>query len=183
MTLKKKIIISIISLLFLIVLFIILVLSPLLLEIKHISQSVPLKKQEVADLEKKLENLNKFKNILPEISSNAEKVNQLFISLRAPIDFREFLEEAAQDSKVAIEISPASLSQAASTDPWQFNLLNLDLAGPFSNFSNFLEKLESGPYLIAIQNLNIISEAKLPESGKFYLGNIKATISIKAYAK
>jgi len=183
MTLKKKIIISIVSLLLSIALFIIFFLSPLLSEIKYISQSVPLKKQEMAELEKKLENLNKFKNNLPEISPSVEKIDNLFIDLRAPIDFREFLEEAAQESKISLKISPVRSSQSVSDAVWSFNPLYLDLDGPFPNFSNFLEKLESAPYLIEIQDLNIFSETKVSEPDKFFSGNIKAKLLVKVYAR
>lgn len=181
--LRKKNIISIASLLILSVLFVFFIISPIFSDIKEISRSLPLKKQELAELEKKIENLNKFKNTLSEISPNVEKISNLFINLRAPIEFREFLEEIAQDSKVSLEISPAPLSQAANADPWLFNLLYLDIAGPFSNFSNFLEKLESAPYLVEVQNFNIAAEAKSSQFEQFYLGDIKTKILIKAYAR
>ncbi len=180
---KKKIIISIVSLVILSILFSVFIIIPLFMEIKEISRNIPLKKQEVAGLEKKLENFNKFKNDLSEISPNIEKIDHLFIDLRAPIEFREFLEQLAQDSKVSLKISPVRSSQAADDTVWSFNPLYLDLEGPFINFSNFLAKLESAPYLIEIKDLSIFSERKISEPDNFFSGNIKAKLLVRVYAR
>jgi len=187
MMLRKKIITSVVFLSVLIILLIILVISPLFLEIKEISRDFPVQKQNLMVLEKKLEDLQEFKRNLPEISPNLEKINRLFIDPEVPIDFRLFLENAAQDSGVFLEISLASSPQIPDTDPWPSTSFNLTSAGSFSSFCIFLERLQSGPYLIEFQGLNItkLTEAELnfSELGQLSSDGIKANVLIKAYTE
>ena len=61
------------------------------------------------------------------------------------------------------------------------------MIGSSSDFLKFLEKIETGPYLIKIQNLNIrrLTEKELKSKGfsQFALGDVKASLSIQVYAK
>lgn len=183
MTPKAKILISLVLFFILSVLFVIFVISPLFLGIKEISQALPSEKQKLAELEEKVKNLDEFKKILPEISPDFKKIDYFFIDPKVPVDFVRFLEKTAQDSKVSLGISPLSLPRTVNMDFWPSVLFNLSLAGPFPNLSNFLEKLESSPYLIEIQGLNIISELKLSEFEEFYLGDVRVNLSIKVHTK
>lgn len=188
MTLKRKVIVSVVFFLILSILLIIFIISPLFLEIKKISLDFPVQKQNLATLEKEVENLQKFKKIWPEISLNLEKINQLFIDdPKVPIDFRYFWEKTARDSGVYLKISPAHLPQTADTDPWTSTAFNFTSAGSFSNLLNFLEKLQSSDYLIEVQGLNItrLTEAELRSSEfkQFSSGDTKAVILTKVYTK
>jgi len=188
MTLKKKIIISITSFLILIILLTAFVIFPIFSEIKEASQSIPLKKQEIAELERKTENLNMFRVQLADdsldLERNLEKINNLFVDSGRLVDFRKFLYETAGNSKVSLDkIAEVSSSRATGTGNWKFIVLQLDLTGPFANFSNFLKRLESSHNLIEIQNLTIASETRSFEFEQLYSGNIKAKLLIKAYTK
>ncbi len=183
MTLNRKITISIASSLILSILFVIFVVFPLFSEIKEIPQVLSSQRQKLVELEEKVKDLDKFKKILPEISLNLEKIDHFFIDPEVPVDFIRFLEKIAQDSKVSLKISPASLPQTVNADSWSSILFHLSLAGPFHNLSNFLEKLESSPYLIEVHGLNIVSELRPSEFEQFSLGNVKVNLSIKVYTK
>ncbi|KPJ73655.1 hypothetical protein AMJ48_00390 [Parcubacteria bacterium DG_74_1] len=191
MLLKRKIYIAATVLLALIILLTVFIISPFFLEIKRNSYNFPLKKQNLAVLEKELENLQEFKKTWPEISPNLEKINRLFIDdPRMPIDFISFLEETAEDAGFYRDKSfEKSFSDPVKNegDPWPCVPFNLSLIGSFSSVSNFLEKLESGPYLIEIQNLSItrLTDVNLrtSEFKQFSLDDTKAVISIKVYSK
>jgi type III secretory pathway component EscR len=174
MTLKKKIITLAVFLLVLSILLIVFVISPLFSEIKRISRDFPTQKQNLAALQKEVENLEKFKRDWPEISSDLERVSHLFFinDPKALIDFRNFWKKNAQNSQVSLEISLASSPRAAEADLWPSTIFNLTAAGSFSSLLNFLEKLQSSDYLIDIQALNI---TRLTE------GDVKALILIKVY--
>jgi len=184
MRIKKKITISIVSFLVLSILLIIFVISPLFLEIKKISQDFLSQKQKLLALEEKIENLEKFKIIFPEISSSLEKIDNLFVDPKVPIDFINFLEKTSQDSRLSLEISVSSPLKIEK-DPWPSIPFQLSLAGSFTNLANFLEKLESTFYLIEIQNINITrlseNELKSKEFEVYSLGDVKAALSIKVY--
>ena len=117
MTLKKKITISIVFFLVLSILLIALVIYPLFSESEKNSQNFLSQKQKLLALEKKVENLEKFRIIFPEISADLEKIDNLFINPKVPIDFISFLEKTSQDSKLSLKISP-SPPLKIEKDPW-----------------------------------------------------------------
>jgi len=191
MTFKKKIIISIVFFLTLSILLIVFVIYPLFLEIKKNSQDFLFQKQELMTLEEKAENLEKIRILFLEISPGLEKIDNLFVDPKVPVDFIRFLEKTSQDSQLSLKISPGP-SLKIEKDPWPFIVFQLSLAGSFPNLAKFLEKLESAFYLIEIQNLTItrLSETELiqpfleKEMGEIYsLGDVKATLSLKVYTK
>jgi len=191
MSLKRKIYILITIFCGLTVLLIVFVISPLFLEIKKNSQNILSQRQTLAALEGKAENLEKFRIIFPEIFPGLEKIDNLFVDSKVPIDFIRFLEQTSQASGLSLKIS-AGPALKIEKDLWPSISFQLSLAGSFSSLARFLEKLESSLYLIEIQNLTIsrLSETELTqpflkkELGEMYsLGDIKAVISIKVYTK
>jgi len=186
MRLKKKIIISIIFFLGLSILLIVFVLYPLFLEIKKISQDFLSQKQKLTVLEKKIENLEKFKLTFLEILPGLEKIESLFVDSEVPVDFIHFLEKTSRDSKILLKISSISPLKTEK-DPWPSISFQLSLAGSFPDLTRFLEKLESGLYLIEIQNLNIAhlteTELKSKEYEKFSPGDVKGLLSLRVFIK
>ena len=186
MSFKRKIYISIIIFSGLSILLTVFLIYPLFSEIEKSSQNFLSQKQKLLALEKKVENLEKFKKILPEISTDLKKIDNLFVDPKVPIDFISFLEKTSQDFQLSLKISPG-LPLKIEKDPWPSIGFQLSLAGSFSNFTKFLEKLESGPYLIEIQNLTISrlseTELKSKEFENFLPGDVKANLSIKVYTK
>lgn len=186
MTIKKKISISILFLIFSSILIVSFIIYPLFSEIEKVSQEFLVQKQGVGAIEKKVENLEKFKTIFPEISADLEKIDNLFVIHEAPIGFILFLEKISRDSQVSLKISsgPAFRSEKIL---WPYVSFNLDLKGFFPDISNFLEKMESSPYLIEIQTLTVSrmteSELRSPEFENFFSGDAKANLLIKVYTK
>ena len=122
-------------------------------------------------LEKKIENLKEFQTLWLEIEPNLKKIDQLFIDPQVPVEFVNFLEKIAKDSEILIEISSA-ISSKTEKDPWPSLLLQINSTAPFSEFLKFLEKIETSPYLIEIQNLN---------ARRLIEGDAEITLSVKVY--
>ncbi len=151
---------------------IIFVVFPLFSEIKKNSQDILSQKQELASLEAKATDLESFRIILPEIESNLDKVNALFVDPEVPVDFINFLEKTSADCQMSLKISPAFPGKTPG-EPWPFLIFQINSSGLSSNFLKFLEKLEASPYLIKLQNLNM---------GRMGDG-VSVNLSMKVYSK
>ena len=164
----KKIIVT--SIIFGIVVIILLsfVVYPLLSGVRKNSQEFILAKKELVSFKAETEEFEQSKEVYRSLKTGLEKIDQLFISSDVPIDLIKFWREAAQNSGLLIDISPISLG-AKETALWDSIGFRLSLIGSFSNFLKFLEKIETAPYLIEIQNLS----AK----------NSKQFLTIKVYIK
>jgi len=149
---KKIIIISIVfgavslSLIFLVI-------CPLLKGIKKNSQELILAKKELVSFKTKAEEFEQSKEICGGLKTDLEKIDELFINPDVPIDLIKFWRKTAEDSDLLIDISPVSL-KTEETVLWDSIGFRLSLIGSFSDFSKFLEKIETAPYLIEIQNLS-----------------------------
>ncbi|MGB9743568.1 MAG: type 4a pilus biogenesis protein PilO [Minisyncoccales bacterium] len=141
---------------FLIISFIVL---PLLEQIKNNSQELTAEKEKLVDLEAKIVNLQKFKNLGNELSSFLEEINNLFVDAKAPIAFIDFLEKTARKSRLTIEIMPPILVEKTEEDLWSYFKFHLILTGSFIDFLKFLEKIENSPYLVEVQSITFSSQA------------------------
>lgn len=186
MSLKRKIYIFIIIFSGLSILLTVFLIYPIFLEIKKNSQDSLSQKQKLTALEKKVEDLERFRIVFSEISTNLKKIDNLFVNQKVPIDFISFLEKASQDSHLFLKISSGPFLKIEK-DPWPSISFQLDLIGSFPNFLKFLTKLESSFYLIKIQNLAITrlseSELKSKEYQEFSFGDVKANLLIKVYVQ
>jgi len=186
MTIKNKINLSLVIFGIFIIGFIAFLIYPLFKGIKNNSEDLISKKQNLLSLEAKIDDLEKFQSLWREIEPNFKKIDQLFIDPESPVEFISFLETTARDCAVDIEISSA-LSSKSEEDFWPSLLFQISSTSSFSKFLKFLAKIETGPYLIEIQNLNARRlterELKLKEFEKYSLDDVKATFSIKVYTK
>jgi Tfp pilus assembly protein PilO len=169
MTEKNKIIFSLISFCFFVLLLIFFLIFPLFKEIKNYSKEIISKKEGGLLLEKKLEDIENFKKNYLHIKENLEKIENLFVNLETPVDFIRFLENNSQD--LSIKISLAGIGKEEKG--WSYLNFSINTRGSFTQFLKFLEKIESSPYLIEINSLNIKRSEK----------EIEANFLIKVFAK
>lgn len=167
------------------VLLIFLLIYPLFQEVKRkFEELISIKKQQVLLIERK-EDIEEMKNIFAEHEKDFEKMENLFIDSENPLDFINFLEEQAVKSKVYFKIT--SLGPGKEQVPWPSLSFQIEIAGPFKNFSKFLERLESVPYLIQIVNLSLKRlgerEVKKEEFKEFSVGDVQTFLLIKAFTK
>jgi len=131
-----------------------LVIYPLLKGVKKNSQELILAKKELVSFKTKAEEFEQFKKVYGSLKTDLEKIDELFINSDVPIDLVKFWRETAKDSGLSIDISPTPLEDKE-TALWDSIGFRLNLSGSFSGFSKFLEKIETAPYLIEIQNLSV----------------------------
>ena len=158
---------------------------PLYKDIQNSSQELISQKQKLLFLEDKIKNIEGFKKNYREIKENLEKIKSLLIKSEAPISFISFLEKSYQDCQISIKISPSSFRKEKK-DNWPSITFQISSICPPSNFFKFIEKIESGPFLVEINNLNIarLTEINLrsKECQECSLGDIKVSLSVKAFA-
>lgn len=128
--------------------------SPFLEEIKRGSAEIILQKQNVDSLSEKEENLNDFKNKYREIGPNLEKIDSLFVDVKTPISFINFLDKTSEDCGVKLNISSSIASRSAGESLFFLNF-QVNSTGLFSDTMRFIEKIENSQYLIEIKNINI----------------------------
>lgn len=117
---------------------------------------------------------------------NLEKIDQLFFDPLNPVDFIEFLESAAYGSQITSQISLPSASQGAKKTAQDFIIFQFSSKGTFSGMLNFAKKIETGPYLLEIENLTMqnsgLKEGEvLPKD--YSLRLVDATFTIKVFVK
>ena len=197
-------------------LLVVFVMWPLFKEIKAISQNLFLKKNKIVYLSEERENIKKIENLYKTYQSDLDRIENLFVDPEVPIEFIGFLEKSATDSQIKLEISSmtraaakgeneatASLTTRAAArggdeqssattkkteqEPWQSLSAQLLVTGSFSNFSKFLHKLENGPYLIEVLDLNTkkLTEREVQIAGFENIpeADTITTFSIKAFTK
>jgi Tfp pilus assembly protein PilO len=151
---NKKILIASIIFGLIALLLICFVISPLLRGIKEDSEEIVALKKDLILFQNKINNFEEAKESYENMKSSTEKIERLFIDPSIPIDLIEFWERIARESEVSIDISPVFL-KSSETDPWNSISFQLTLTGSSPNFLEFLEKIETSPHLIEIQNLNV----------------------------
>lgn len=160
------------------------VIYPLCKEIKRESQDVLSQKNALAELEAKAKNLQKFQATCNSYEPDLEKINALLVNPAEPINFIEFLEKQAFQSQLFIEISPLA-PESIEEDPWSSMNFRLVLTGSFPDFLRFFEKLELSPYLIEILDLSTRRlnewDIKAEKFKTFSAGDISASLLIKTY--
>lgn len=157
--------------LFLIVFFV----WPLIKQIKTDSENLVSDKNSMLALSAQIKEIENFKKNYESYKPELEKIDQLFVDSNNPVEFIEFLEETAYDSSITSQISLPS----SSSNSQQFIILQFSSKGSFSGILNFAKKIETGPYLVEIENLTIqrpsldIKDAKANN----------ATFAIKVFTK
>lgn len=176
MTIKRKTNITLLILGFLALFFIIFVVNPIFGGIKEESQNLIAQKNQLAEFEVKINNLQDFKSNFDKYRSDLEKIDGLLIDPAEPIGFIEFLETEATSSRLSIKIAPPVL-QKATDGSWPVMDFRLNLEGGYPGFLRFLERLESSPYLINVVNLNTRKSPDIKSN------DIMSDLLINVYAK
>jgi len=162
-----------------IILLIVLIVHPLLREIKKNSEELLLQKTNLISFSEEIKNLGISKELYEKNRLNLEKISPLLIDPEIPIEFIGFLEKNASDSQLSIEISSMATAKKEN-ELWPSLTFQILVAGPSPNFLKFLEKLENSPYLIEILNFNL---KKISGKEGIPSGSINAALLIKVFTK
>jgi len=162
------------------------VIYPLFKEIKKNSGELISLKRELALSKNETEKFGEIKEVYENLEADLEKIDKLFIDSEVPVELIQFWETIAKDSGLLINISPTS-STTAEGETWDSIGFQITLSGSSSNFLEFLEKTETGPYLIEIQNLVVkkITGGEFVVEGytEFSSEDVNANLLIKVYTK
>lgn len=157
---------------------------PVILDIQKESQNLISLQESLLAIDIKMNNLKSFKASLSDINVSSKKFDQLFINDKAPVTFVRFLEKSAREANIVMEISANQSSKSSKKIMWPILSFQIKTFSPFPNFLEFLEKIESSPYLIEIQSLNIkhVVAKELSEQGLEVLSskdvNVNLTIRV-----
>lgn len=171
---KQIIIISIVSGIILLIL-IFLFLFPLLKQVKNSSSEFVEVKKKIALFESRIDGIDRLKTTYDDIKEDLEKTDRLLIDSDVPIELIKFLEGTAAESNLSIRISPSS-PKKSDNDRWDFIGFRLSLEGSFNGFMRFLEKIETAPYLIEVQDLSIKKSVSVSD-------NVSAILIMKVFVK
>ncbi len=184
MTPKSKNNLSLLIFIILAICLIVFLIYPLFIKIRESSKEIFSQKSALISLENKIKDLRKFQTRWQEIKPNLEKIDKLFINPKVPVEFINFLETTAENYEIPVKISLVP-SKKIEGDLWPSISFQISSTTSFSKISRFLDKLESSPYLIEIQNLNVrkLTGKELKPEEETSLGSVEVNFLIKVYTK
>jgi len=160
---------------------------PLWSDITIASQDLKKQVESLVAYNAEIENIEVFRNLYPQIKPNLEKASDLLVIYEAPVEFMKFLEAVSDDCQLSTTVMALTTVQTKEKTSWPFLSFQVTSIGSAPNFYKFLDQMESGPYLIEIQNLKInrLTEKELErnELVGFSMGDVKAVVSVNLFAK
>ena len=150
--------------------------KPIFGQIKTESGNFAIQKKELLESDIKAQNIRDFNDNFKQYQPNLEKMGSIFLNISEPIEFIQFLEKEAEDSRLSIEIAPP-VFKGGDNDSWPVFDFSLSLKGSFPNLLRFLERIDSAQYLVEIVKLTIGKNSDKTDSG------VTAALLIKVYAK
>ncbi|MEK7540954.1 MAG: hypothetical protein AAB529_01820 [Patescibacteria group bacterium] len=177
---SKKINIALIIFVLIVVALIAFFIRPLLAEIKMSSKEAFLEKNNIATLGIQANEIENFEKNYSLYKPDLEKMEQLFIDSKNPVDFIKFLEKTASDLEITSKISLLPPPKKGNQNFISFQFFS---SGDFSKMLEFSEKLETGPYLIEIKNLTIKNSTEQNISKNYSPEKVDTLFLIKAFTK
>lgn len=159
---RNKIYIIIITFSFVALALIVFIISPVLRDIKNGSNEILLDKSKVISIDEQKKQLDDFKKKYNNYSHNLEKINQLFVDSKDPVDFIKFLEKSANDSGINTDVKLNVSLSAEGFDNLPVVISSISATGKFLDILKFSEKLDTSPYLMRIKNATIKKSLKGP---------------------
>lgn len=166
MELKNTIYQTIAIFLIIILCLIVFLVYPLLRDIKSNSGKILSDNAKAIFVESEIKELENFEKNYQEYRPHLNKIDGLFVDVKNPIDFIRFLEKTASDSQLGIEINLLPQQKSLSSNVVPAVFFQIYTKGDFVNMVRFSERLESGDYLIMINNMTIKKATKLQDASK-----------------
>jgi hypothetical protein len=175
MEIKKEIYISASASFLLIVSLSLFFIFPLINEITQTSKKMSLQINDRILLKSQFNEAGNFKQKYESYQTSLDKIDNMFVDSKNPVAFIEFLEKTASDFGINLQISaPSLINEGALT----YSKFQLSTSGGFSGTLKFLKKIESGEYLIKIQNLSVANNESAKQATQ-----TATNITIKALSK
>lgn len=156
------------------------IIFPLIGKIKKNSDDLVARKASMALVESQAKEIEKFKNSYESYRPNFDKINLLYIDPKNPVDFFKFLEKEASYYNIK---STVSLSASPQDKKNQFINFKISTQGNFTDVLGFMEKIETGPYLIKVEGLTIKKMIQGDISKKSNTEAVVADFIMEAYIR
>jgi|GEM_PF-662302 hypothetical protein len=171
------------------------VVMPILSEIESSGLRVREQRDKIASCERRIAAVREFAVFAKEERTNLDKLDKVFVDAQLPLDFINVLERVARDTSVGIEFS-SSIIQPKKADSWPMVGIEAQVAGETEAILRFIKKIETSPYLVEIQGVEI--QIDIPQKEESPVNNgtttvqagipdksrtAQAHILLKAYAK
>ena len=156
--------------------------QPTLRDIKKSSREIVSNKNELASLSMQDSSLYNFRNNVKTYEASFKKINQVLLNPENPIDFIEFLEKTALDSQIQIDITLVPPVKKEDSSTPLSSIFKIATNGDFLDTLLFSEKIEQGPYLIQIKDLDIKKSAQGFNEGTLP-GSVTANFLIEVLAQ
>jgi len=163
-------------------LLIVFLVYPTLKSIKNGSEEILSDRSRDVFINSEIREVDNFKKKYKDYKSNLEKIDKLLVDSKNPVDFIEFLEKIASDFNVITDINFVP-SKEKDANNGSLVIFQISAKGDFLNILRFIEKLETGPYLIEIQNLTIKKSEKEIDKEKNISNRIDANFLIEVTTK
>jgi hypothetical protein len=135
---------------------------------------------QIATLNVQTKNIDIFKKSYNDYLPNLQKVDQMFADPQNPLDFIKFLEDTASLSGINLQISAPTFSKESGLNIMS---VQLTLQGNFSDTLNFLEKIESGQYLIKIKDLSVGNYQATDKNQKSITNGVQTNFLLEVLTK
>ena len=137
-------------------------------------------KGKIASLKGKFNDIQNFKNNYDTYKPNLDKIDQLYIDSQNPVDFIEFVENAAAKDNLNLEMLPPSFSTTGSLTAADFQL---SFIGEIPQIVEFLKIIENSPYLVKIKELDIKTDKNIGSAKKQQTSQTSGSLLLEAIAK
>lgn len=176
---KKKIYVILATFMILALCLIVFLVRPLLTDIESISKEIINNRTReffIYDQNSQLENFRKkYENYKPELA----KINQAFVNSKNPIDFITFLEKTAFEANIDMDVNLVSSVKKEADEKTPMVAFRIFAKGNISNITSFTEKLETGPYLVAIHTVAIKKSEEGIDQSKSFPSLVDTNLSIE----
>jgi hypothetical protein len=142
------------------------------------------KKQDdqIAANTERIKQIKAFREFSKDQGANLAKIDKLFVSAQNPLDLIDFLESAANDCGIKMEISSSSAIINEGGDTWPSFNFQMTLTGGFSRILEFVKTVETGKYLVFVPSLSISSQGSSDGGTRTFSSNdLKAIMTLTAY--
>ena len=149
------------------------------------SKELANQKKEMLTQRKNEENISKIRKEYEENFPDLLKIENLFVSADNPLPFIDFLEKNASSEGVSYKVSSTVLNTGKEGKYFVFNVSTIS---SYPQFFKFLVKIEKGPYLTQVYNLNLkrIGEEDIKKGDEFagcQIGDVSSNFSLKVFTK
>ena len=114
---KSNIYITVVSFLVVAFALIVLLIYPALRDIESVSEEILSRKIEAASMDFQNRELDNFKKKYKEYGPHLQKISQSFVEAQSPVNFIEFLEQAAADLNIDADINLNFSSKKETSTP------------------------------------------------------------------